>query len=97
MDNTLKIAADEFSRRSMLRTLAVTAGGAAMLGTAMGGTRVAEAQTKVAQKAVSYQDKPKGDQRCDNCTQFQPPSACKVVAGTIVPGGWCTIYVKKPA
>jgi len=87
----------ELSRRSLLRNVAFAAGGAAVLGTAVSVTRVAEAQTKVAQSAVSYQDTPKGAQQCDNCSQWQPPSSCKVVAGTIKPTGWCRFYVKKPA
>ncbi len=84
------------SRRSVLRNLAAAAGGAAMLASTASGNRAA-AQTKAAQKDVAYQDTPKGDQRCDNCMQFQPPSSCKVVAGTIAPSGWCGAYAKKPA
>ena len=84
------------SRRAILRNLAVGAGGAAILGASAGGNPAA-AQTKVAQKAVSYQDKPKGAERCDNCTQFEAPASCKVVEGTISPNGWCGVYVKKPA
>lgn len=86
----------ELSRRALLRNLALTAGGAAMLGATTSGNRAA-AQTKVAQKSVAYQDKPKGEQRCDNCMQFEAPSSCKVVEGTIAPSGWCGLYVKKPA
>ncbi len=96
MDDVAKIRPAELSRRSILRNLAVTAGGAAVLGTASG-NRVAAAQAKVAQKVVGYQDTPKGAQRCDNCTQFEAPSSCKVVEGSIAPAGWCKVYVKKPA
>ncbi len=28
------------------------------------------AQAKIAQKLVQYQEKPKGQQECDNCLQF---------------------------
>ncbi len=84
------------SRRAMLRKLAMGAGGAAVLGATASASRDAAAQTKVPQTAVAYQDTPHGDQRCDNCLQFEPPSSCKTVAGTIVAGGWCKIYVKKP-
>jgi hypothetical protein len=83
------------SRRAMLRKLALGAGGAAVLGTT--GSREAAAQTKVAQKLVAYQDTPHGAQRCDNCRQFEPPSGCKVVEGTIAAAGWCKVYVAKPA
>ena len=84
------------SRRAMLRKLAVTAGGAAVLATTASVNRAA-AQTKMAQTAVKYQVTPKGAQRCDNCTQFQAPASCKVVEGNIDPAGWCMVYVKKPA
>jgi hypothetical protein len=97
MGDEPKIPTAEISRRSIIRDLAFTAGGAAVLVTSASGIRVAAAQTKVSQKAVGYQDTPKGAQRCDNCLQFEPPSSCKVVAGTIDPAGWCKIYVKKPA
>ena len=50
---------------------------------------------KVPQKSVSYQTTPKGNQRCDNCALWQAPSSCKLVDGTIDPGGWCTLYKKK--
>jgi hypothetical protein len=87
-----------FSRRSMLRNFALTtAGGAAILGTTVIGVRVAAAQTKTPQKAVGYQDMPKGAQQCDNCTNFAAPASCKVVDGNISSTGWCTMFSKKPA
>jgi hypothetical protein len=85
------------SRRSILRNFAFGAGGAAILATGVAASRVAEAQTKATQKAVGYQDTPHGAQRCDNCRQFEPPASCKTVQGTVAPGGWCKVYVKKPA
>jgi len=102
MGNVPAIRSPEFSRRSVLRklafglrNLALGAGAAALLGTAVSGR--AAAQTKATQKSVGYQDTPKGAQRCDNCRQFEPPSSCKTVEGTISPAGWCKVYVKKPA
>jgi hypothetical protein len=90
--------AAEISRRSMIRKIAVGAGGAAILATTLSGTRVAEAQAaKTSQKAVGYQDTPHGTQQCDNCKQFIAPASCKVVDGTINPSGWCKVYIKKPA
>jgi hypothetical protein len=59
------------------------------------GFNLASAQTKVPQNSVSYQAKPKGAQRCDGCTNFQPPSACKMVEGEISPQGWCSLFTKK--
>ena len=96
MGDTPKIWWATLSRRSLLRSLALTAGGAGMVGTSVGGSRTAAAQTKMTQLIVAYQTTPKGDQRCDNCTQFLPPSSCKLVEGTVAAAGWCKIYEKKP-
>jgi high potential iron-sulfur protein len=93
MENDPSVRSATLSRRGLLRNVAV-AGGAAVLGTAI--SHRAEA-AQVSQKIVAYQDTPHGAQQCDNCAQFQPPSACKVVEGTISPTGWCKVYVKKPA
>jgi hypothetical protein len=49
----------------------------------------------MAQKAVEYQDTPKGDQECSNCSLFQDPNACTLVDGEISPKGWCKFWVKK--
>jgi High potential iron-sulfur protein len=81
------------TRRSLLRNAAVASGAAVLGATAI--TSRANAAAKVPQKLVSYQDHPHGNQRCDNCAQFEPPSSCKVVEGTIKPEGWCKVYVKK--
>jgi hypothetical protein len=78
----------------MLRRLGFAAGAAALLDAGAAGTRPAAAQSKMNQLAVDYQGTPKGAQRCDNCTQWQPPASCKVVSGAISPAGWCSIYVK---
>jgi hypothetical protein len=97
MRDVLTLWRVEVSRRSLLRSLALTAGGAGMVGTSVGESRTAAAQTKMTQLLVAYQDTPKGDQRCDNCTQFLPPASCKLVEGKISASGWCKIYEKKPA
>jgi hypothetical protein len=65
------------------------AGAAVLLG------HVTEASAKMAQKAVEYQDTPKGDQECSNCSLFQEPNACTLVDGEISPKGWCKFWVKK--
>lgn len=64
---------------------------------ALGSIASRPAQAKAAQKLVGYQDTPHGAQQCNNCAQFEAPSSCKVVDGTISPTGWCKVYVKKPA
>src|SRR5271166_3479112 len=97
MNEAFNIQAAALSRRSILRKVALTAGGTAVLGSVIGGYRSADAQTKAAQSVVGYQSTPHEGQACENCLQFQPPNACKVVAGVISPAGWCKVYVKKPA
>ena len=59
------------------------------------GPKLAVAQSQMTQKAVSYQDKPKGSQQCDKCVLFQLPNGCKSVTGKISPKGWCMIYRPK--
>lgn len=68
---------------------------AGVFAVAAGLTGRAAAQSKIAQNLVQYQDKPKGDQQCDKCMQFEAPSSCKVVAGTISPKGWCAAFSPK--
>jgi hypothetical protein len=97
MGDASNIRSAALSRRSILRNFAIGAGGAAVLAASIAETRDAAAQSKATQKAVAYQDTPHGTQRCDNCRQFEPPSACKTVQGTIAPSGWCKIWVAKPA
>lgn len=95
MVESTKICPAALSRRSMLRRIALATGGAALVATTIAGTR--DAFAKSSQKAVHYQDTPHGNQRCDNCREFEPPSSCKVVDGVIKPEGWCKVYIKKPA
>ena len=58
--------------------------------------RVAAQQSKVSNDQAKYQDKPKGEQRCDGCAQFLAPGSCKVVDGKISPSGRCMLYAAKP-
>jgi hypothetical protein len=85
------------SRRQVL-TIAAAAAGASVTGAAavIGASTPARA-AKAPQKAVKYQDTPKGEQRCENCMQFEAPSTCKTVDGTVAAQGWCMVYAKKPA
>jgi hypothetical protein len=82
------------SRRSALRSGLFVAG-AAVAG-ALAATAGPAAAAKMSQKAVNYQETPKGRARCDNCAQWQAPAACKLVDGAISPSGWCTVYTPKP-
>jgi hypothetical protein len=78
------------TRRGILRGAAVVASAVPVLFAG-----VSAAHAKASQKAVAYQDTPKGEQSCANCRVFEPPSSCKTVEGTVSPNGWCKIYVKK--
>ncbi|MBV8593997.1 MAG: high-potential iron-sulfur protein, partial [Caulobacteraceae bacterium] len=49
----------------------------------------------MSQRAARYQPTPKGAQRCDNCSQFDAPTGCKIVDGEVSPAGWCLLYVAK--
>jgi hypothetical protein len=83
----------DLSRRGLLK--AAVAGSGVVLAAAIVGPTAASA--KVAQRSVSYRGAPNGTARCANCTLWQPPAACKVVAGVISPNGWCSIYAPKKA
>jgi hypothetical protein len=95
MEDEPEVLSSELSRRSLLRNVGFAASGVAVLVATVMANR---AEAKAAQNLVAYQDTPKGAQRCDNCSQFEPPSSCKVVEGdNINPAGWCKVYVKKAA
>ncbi len=96
----MKIGPDiSASRRNLLRAgLALAAGGAA--GAAEAQPRppqqqLAQAAEKLAQNIVQYQQTPKDGAKCDACVNWEPPNACKIVAGTINPNGWCVAYAPK--
>ena len=90
MDRISRIQWRALSRRAVVvRSLACAAGAAASL------APVEEASAKMAQKIAEYQETPKGDQQCSNCSLFQEPNACTLVDGEINPAGWCKFWVKK--
>ncbi len=84
------------SRRTFLKGTAVVTGLA--LVSVFDAKAFAAKATKAAMK---YQDKPKGNQKCSNCSFFVPGKtpkangACQVVEGSISPQGWCVSYTKK--
>ncbi len=81
------------ARRAVLKSaLAVLCGTAAATAT----TRLARAQdAKLAQNVVQYQTSPKDGAMCSGCVNFQPPNACAIVSGEIVPNGWCVAFAPK--
>lgn len=50
---------------------------------------------KTSQAQAQYQNHPKADQKCANCTNFLPPASCKLVEGRISADGWCALWVRK--
>lgn len=63
-------------------------------GTVMAATR-AQAQEKLAQALVQYQNTPKDGNQCSKCAQFQAPAGCAIVVSPIAPTGWCVAYAPK--
>jgi hypothetical protein len=81
----------KLSRRQLfLRGATIAAGGAVALAAS-----ALPAQAKMPQQAAAYQNTPKGDQSCANCSLFKAPSSCTLVDGTISPTAWCRFYSKK--
>lgn len=79
------------SRRLVLTSAALSIGAV----TTVRMVSQAAAQAKLSEADAQYQPRPKGDQRCDGCVNFQPPTACKFVQGNISPNGWCALFTAK--
>jgi hypothetical protein len=82
---------DTATRRTVLRTGLAVVGGVA----AAAAATTARAQDKIAQAQVQYQTTPKDGNQCNKCVNWEAPNACKIVAGTIVPTGWCVAFAPK--
>jgi hypothetical protein len=76
------------SRRSVLRA------GLAVVATSVGTVAMAQ-DDKLAQTVVQYQTMPKDGAKCSACVNFVAPNACKIVAGSINPEGWCVAFAPK--
>lgn len=85
----------QISRRKLIIDVAVAAGVAGALAAGLSPRSATAAKVKMAQADIGYQNRPNGAQRCDLCVNWQAPSACKVVAGSISPSGWCGLFVHK--
>ncbi|WP_428491274.1 high-potential iron-sulfur protein [Rhodopila sp.] len=79
---------EKATRRQMMRAGLAVVGGIVAVSSA-------SAEDKIAQAQVQYQQTPKDGNKCSTCVNFQPPNACKIVAGTINPNGWCIAYAPK--
>lgn len=49
-------------------------------------------ESKGSKDEAGYQDSPKNNQKCINCTMWRDPNKCTAVAGDISPNGWCKWY-----
>ncbi len=75
------------SRRAMMRSgLMLATAGLVVAGTARA------QDEKIEQSLVQYQEMPKDGAECDKCVNWMAPNACKIVAGTINPKGWCVAF-----
>ena len=52
----------------------------------------ARADALQSQASVSYQTTPSDGQQCSFCKNFIAGGACKIVAGTISPHGYCVAF-----
>jgi hypothetical protein len=91
MANKPEHSSAKISRRSVLLHGAACATGVATILVVNANSANANPLPKT---AVNYQDTPKGDRQCSNCSLFVVPNACKNVAGDISPNGWCVLWRK---
>lgn len=83
------------SRRELFQRAAIAAGGATLVAASISSAPARADAAKMSKAVAAYQDQPKGDQNCANCSLFVAPASCGVVEGTISPSGWCKLYQKK--
>jgi len=78
------------SRRKLLHGTLIVAAGAAVAD-----ALPAHADSKTSQSDAGYKSSPNGADHCELCMQFQPPSSCKIVDGSVSPQGWCKLFAHK--
>jgi hypothetical protein len=80
----------ETSRRVILQTGLGVIAAAAVVSRAMAD------DDKLAQELVQYVPKSVTEgAACNKCVNWIEPNACKIVAGTINPAGWCVAFAPK--
>ena len=82
------------TRRDAMRSAVAVTGATLLAASLMPSVARADA-AKMSKEAAAYQDGPKGEQNCANCSLFVAPAACGVVEGTISSSGWCKLYQKQ--
>ena len=87
------------SRRGVLiagATYAGASGAGIAFGSALAQDNSSSAPAKqVSKESAQYRDTPNGQQSCNVCANFQAPSGCRVVSGTVAPNGWCKLFQAK--
>jgi hypothetical protein len=87
---------DKNARGSHISRRAAIRGGRALLITsAIGLATTAYGADKADPKLVQYMAQPNKGAKCADCVNFEAPSSCKAVAGTISPNGWCLLFAHK--
>jgi len=82
------------SRRNVFVNGAILLAGSAAANALVGAPPAAAG--KVSQAQAGYKSSPNGPNECDKCSQYQPPSSCKVVDGAVSPSGSCNFFAPKP-
>jgi hypothetical protein len=77
------------------RRAAIRSGQALLVTSAVGLATTAYGADKVDPKFVQYRAQPNNGAKCNDCVQFETPSLCKAVAGTINPNGWCLLFAHR--
>lgn len=83
------------NRRQLIGRMTLAIGLAGAMGSGLAPRRAHAAPAKLPPNEIGYQASPKGNARCELCVNWQAPNACKVVAGSISPNGWCGLFVRK--
>jgi High potential iron-sulfur protein len=76
-----------WSRRSVIR--AAISGISAAISLQPSSSRADEKMTPA---QAQYRDTPNGIYSCGNCSLFERPKSCKVVAGEVSEDGWCKAF-----
>jgi hypothetical protein len=84
-----------FSRRRVLALAASIGGTIGCIAIPPARASDGSSDSQLRKQDVQYQPGPKGNQRCDLCSNFLAPSGCRVVSGGVSPNGWCLLFKPK--
>jgi hypothetical protein len=77
------------------RRATVWGGQALFVTSTVGLATTAYAADKADPKLVQYRAQPNNGAKCGDCINFEQPTSCKAVAGTISPNGWCLLFAHR--